>query len=249
MSTDYDLIAGEYNESKRQPWRRHIESYTLGRLAGDLTGLSVLDLACGEGHYTRILKRRGAARVVGVDSSEGMIELARAEEDKFPLGIEYRVGDARALDLGETFDLVVAAYLLNYAATAEELLEMCRAVARSLKPGCRFVGVNNNPDQPPESFGASRPYGFVKSLAAGDDLREGAPLIYTIFLDHGSFDITNYYLSRATHEWAFRSAGFTEVRWHRPRLSAEGAAAYGSSYWASFLEHPPVIFLECVKSP
>jgi ubiquinone/menaquinone biosynthesis C-methylase UbiE len=40
----------------------------------------VLDLACGEGFYTRRIKQRDAARVVGVDVSQPMIELARAEE-------------------------------------------------------------------------------------------------------------------------------------------------------------------------
>src|SRR5262249_59337254 len=95
------------------------------RLVGDVSGLAVLDMAWGEGFYTRELRHRGAARVVGVDLSEGMIQLAREEEARLPLGIEYRVQDARTLDGSEQFDLVVAAYLLNYAATAVELREMC----------------------------------------------------------------------------------------------------------------------------
>jgi toxoflavin synthase len=145
----------------------------------------------------------------------------------------------------EAFDLVVAAYLLNYAPTREELLAMCRAIAHCLKPGCRFVGVNNNPGQGPEHFASSRKYGFVKGTPGA--LREGAPVVYTVFLDGGSFDITNYWLSAATHEEAFRAAGFREVHWHRPRVSPEGEAALGGAFWADFLEHPPVIFLECVK--
>ena len=38
-----------------------------------------------------------------------------------------------------------AAYLLNYAHTAEELGRMCRAVAAALRPCGRFVTANNNP--------------------------------------------------------------------------------------------------------
>jgi SAM-dependent methyltransferase len=36
-----------------------------------------VDIACGEGYYTRLLRRREAGKVVGIDLSERMIELAR----------------------------------------------------------------------------------------------------------------------------------------------------------------------------
>jgi SAM-dependent methyltransferase len=245
MTTDYDVIAADYKQAKQQPWRFYVERYTLLRLAGDLRGLTVLDLACGEGYYSRELRHRGAARVVGVDASAGMIELARAEEARRPLGIEYRVQDARALQEAGSFDLVVAAYLLNYASTKEELQEMCAAIARALRPGGRFVAVNNNPEHRPEHFGASRKYGFVKSTPG--ELWEGAPVTYTIFLNGSSFDITNYWLSPATHEEALRAEGFRAVRWHRPRVSPEGQAAFSNGFWEDFLTHPPVTFLECVR--
>jgi SAM-dependent methyltransferase len=245
MPTDYNAIAVEYKRSKHQPWRKHVEAFTLLELAGDVAGKAVIDLACGEGFYTRLLRRKGAAAVTGVDLSTGMIELARREEENNPLGITYRVGDVERIDPKADFDLVVAAYLLNYARTRGELRQMCRVAHDSLKPGCRFVTVNNNPADPPENFGCGRPYGFVKTLSG--DLREGAPVTYTLFLEEGSFDIVNYYLSVAVHEWAFREAGFREVRWLPPRLSPEGEAEYGRAYWAPLLERPPVIFIECVK--
>ena len=78
MTTDYNPIAGEYKQSKLQPWRTHIECFSLMELVGDLSRLSVLDVACGEGYYTRLLRRRGAEAALGVDLSTGMIELARA---------------------------------------------------------------------------------------------------------------------------------------------------------------------------
>jgi hypothetical protein len=69
MPTDYDAIAGQYQRAKRQPWRGHIEAFTFLGILGDLTGKAAVDLACGEGHYTRILPSLGAAKVVGVDRS------------------------------------------------------------------------------------------------------------------------------------------------------------------------------------
>ena len=147
MATQYDDIAEQYKRSKHVDWRHHIEQYSLFELLGDLRGRSVLDLACGEGHYTRLLKAMGASRVVGVDISRGMINLAEESERDNPLGVEYQVADAQHLQLFEQFDLVTAAYLLNYAGSKAEILAMCQALSRSLKPGGRFVTVNNSPLQ------------------------------------------------------------------------------------------------------
>lgn len=245
MPTDYDTIAADYKRAKQQPWRYYIERYTMLRLIGHLFQADVLDLACGEGYYTRIYRHCRAARVVGIDLSAGMIQLAQAEEKRRPLGIEYRVGDAAALDGKEKFSLVMASYLLNYASTPGELQAMVDAIARVLKPGGRFITVNNNPEQDPQYFAATRKYGFIKSTPG--ELSEGAPVTYTIFLEGGAIDIVNYWLSIETHESAFKAAGFREVRWHRPRLSPEGAAVHGDDYWAEFLAHPPITFLECIR--
>ena len=59
MDTDYDQIAERYQRARPQPWRTHIERFTLLRLVGDLAGKAVIDLACGEGHYTRRLRQQG----------------------------------------------------------------------------------------------------------------------------------------------------------------------------------------------
>jgi SAM-dependent methyltransferase len=69
----------------------------LAGLDGDLRGQPLLDLGCGEGLVARALAQRGA-RVTGVDLSHGLIGHARRQESDQPLGIEYRLGDARTLD-------------------------------------------------------------------------------------------------------------------------------------------------------
>jgi SAM-dependent methyltransferase len=242
---EYDEIAEQYRTSKLQPWRLHLETFTLLGLVGDLAGKTVLDLACGEGFYSRLLRQGGAARVVGVDLSGEMIRLAREEEERQPLGVEYVVGDAAHFDAGGGFDLVVATYLFNYARSGDEMLRMCRAAYRSLKPSCRLVAVNNNQDQPVAAFESTRKYGLIKRAAG--ELREGTPITYTLWNGEKSFEFDNYYLPTATQEWAFRSAGFRSVRWHQLRLSPAGAREYGAEYWSDFLRHPPVVFIECEK--
>nr|VFJ99082.1 MAG: Methyltransferase domain-containing protein [Candidatus Kentron sp. H]VFJ99247.1 MAG: Methyltransferase domain-containing protein [Candidatus Kentron sp. H]VFK03935.1 MAG: Methyltransferase domain-containing protein [Candidatus Kentron sp. H] len=152
MTAIYDGIAEQYQKANELPYRQYAESETYFHILGDLSGKSILDLACGEGFYTRKFKRKGAARVVGVDISEKMIELAMQEERTEPLGIEYIVRDV--LELGEIgkFDRVVAAYLLNYARTREELLRMCQNIYLNLKPDGHFVTINGDLEQPPDSY-------------------------------------------------------------------------------------------------
>jgi len=245
MTTDYDAIAEKYQRAKRQPWRTHIEAFTLLGLLGDLRGKAVVDLACGEGYYTRLLRQLGADPVLGIDLSEGMIELARRQEADRPLGIEYRVGDGRCLDLPPVYDLAVAAYLLNYAASREELAAMCCGIAGCLKPSGRFITANTTPGLDFRSTPSYRSYGMEARLVG--EPREGAPILWTFWLEDGPIEVENYFLDVAAHEEALRDAGFCEVRWHQPRLSAAGAADFGRDFWATFLEHPPVIFLECRK--
>ena len=205
MITDYDPIAERYQRSKQQPWRTYVETFSLMQLIGDPAGQSVLDVACGEGFYTRILRNKGAAKVTGVDLSAGMIDLAREQEGRHQLGIEYVVGDARDLPLGQ-FDLAVAAYLLNYARNRDELQAMCDGIARSLKPCGRFVTVNSNPALYFPAAPSFRKYGFETSVQG--NWQEGAPIKWTFYLSDGFFDIENYHLGTATHEEAFRQAGF-----------------------------------------
>jgi ubiquinone/menaquinone biosynthesis C-methylase UbiE len=245
MTTDYDPIAEQYRLAKQQPWRAFIEAYTFMTLVGDPSGKSVIDLACGEGFYSRMIRRKGAAEVTGVDLSQRMIELARTQESDQQLGITYVVGDARDLDGGAQYDLAIAAYLLNYARDRTELHTMCEAASRCLKRGGRFVTVNTSPLLDFSTAPDFHKYGFETSVRG--TWSEGAPIIWTFFLETGSFEIENYHLDAAIHEEAFRAAEFREIRWHRPALSPEGEAAYGRDYWERFMQHPPIAFIECVK--
>jgi toxoflavin synthase len=246
MPAQYDAIAEQYKRSKQVIWRHHIEQYSLFKLVGDLMGKSVLDLACGEGHYTRIIKALGASRAVGVDVSPKMIELAEATECENLQGIEYLVADARDINFAARFDVVIAAYLLNYARTEDELGSMCEAIGRSLKPGGRFVGVNNNPAQSLSTFGATRKYGFIKS--ATEEPRNGTPIHYTFFMDPETFRVENYHLDIALHDQAFRRAGFSGVEWRPMELAPSEASGPDRQFWSDFFVDPPVILLQCHKT-
>ena len=92
---------------------------------------------------------------------------------------------------------------------------MCRAIARVLRPGGRFVTANSNPAEPTVAFPAARAYGFSRRVEG--ELVEGAPIVLEFFLPEGSFEVTNYYLSAGTMEEAFRAAGLRESALARGR--------------------------------
>ena len=79
----YDEIAQGYREIVRDvTMPLHIaELYTFALMIGDVRGKTVLDLGCGEGFYSRRLLDLGAARVVGIDISPGMVALAQGAVD------------------------------------------------------------------------------------------------------------------------------------------------------------------------
>jgi toxoflavin synthase len=174
-----------------------------------------------------------------------MIDIACEHETAAPLGIRYLTGDGRHLELGETYDLVVAAYLLNYARTASELQEMLTSVAHSLKPGGRFATVNANPFFDPTTAPSFHKYGF--ETAAAGPWHEGATLQWKLLLEDSCIEIENYHLGPKTHEDAIRAAGFRSWRWHQPMLDPRAATAFGSGYWQDLLQSSPLICLECVK--
>jgi SAM-dependent methyltransferase len=243
MTAVYDKIAKQYKASKRLPFREYIEWYSYSQLLGDVSQKSVLDLACGEGFYTRRIKRKGADTVVGVDISGKMIRLAKQQEQNHPLGIDYILGDVMALGSIGNFDLVVASYLLNYAQTNEQLLKMCQTIAANLKSGSRFVGINNNPDQPPESFPICEKYGFTKSISG--PLKEGAAITYEFFRGGQKFSFDNFYLSRNTHEWAVKQVGLNPIQWHKIEVSPDGLKIFGQEFWQDFIDYEPIVGIEC----
>jgi SAM-dependent methyltransferase len=241
MAADYDQFSRQFKKSRGFPFRTCIEEFTMLQMLGNLQGVTALDLACGEGHYARMLRRHGAARVIGVDLSEGMIALAREDEAREPLGVEYVQAAVEDLGVVGAFDVVSAVYLLHYAPTRDHLAAMCRTIAANLRPGGRFVAMNSN-------IGPGVPADMSRYGMKPSDLKpieEGMAYRLTFLQGPDSFEIQNYYYSRATYEEILRQAGFASVQWHRPVVSPAGAQEYGHNYWQEFLELSPIIGIEC----
>lgn len=113
---------------------------TLHRLAGDVSGSKILDLGCGIGDDLEFFQSQGAD-VVGIDSSEAMIELAYEYNPKVALKMEK--ADLTDLPFGESqFDIVVSRYAFHYAS---DLPRATREVYRVLRPGGLAIHVVAHP--------------------------------------------------------------------------------------------------------
>jgi len=104
---------------------------------------SVLDLGCGTGMVAAAIAE-SVPRVVGVDPAEAMLEVARSR----PGGdrVHWVQGDARKLDLGESFDLVIlTGHAFQVFLTVEDRAAVLGGIARHLRPGGRFIFDSRNP--------------------------------------------------------------------------------------------------------
>lgn len=133
IADSYDLNNRVHSLWRDQAWRR-----AAVRAAG-LTGHeTVLDVACGTGDLTRAMARGGAARVVGVDFTFPMLQIA--SQKPAPSGeapIVYLEGDALHLPIGdESVDVVSIAFGIRNVVDAAAAL---REFHRVLRPGGRCV--------------------------------------------------------------------------------------------------------------
>lgn len=107
----------------------------LKALLPELAGKRVLDLGCGFGWHCRYAAEHGAARVLGTDLSQRMLERARAMTDS-PV-VEYRraaIEDTRPAPAA--WDVVLSSLALHYV---EDYAGVCRMVWDALSPGGWFI--------------------------------------------------------------------------------------------------------------
>jgi tRNA (mo5U34)-methyltransferase len=193
VPTAPDHFLGDYPAVK---WRQFGHA-----IPADLTGRSVLDVGCNAGFYSLEMKRRGAERVVAVDSDPDYLAQARFAAEVHGLEIElrqlsvYEVGSLR-----ERFDLVLfmgVLYHLRHPLLALDLLHEHAVrdllVFQSLQRGSDELRplAENYPFSEREVFDDARypKLHFVERRYAGDP--------------------TNWWIpNRACSEAMLRSAGF-----------------------------------------
>jgi 2-polyprenyl-3-methyl-5-hydroxy-6-metoxy-1,4-benzoquinol methylase len=240
----YDEVQsdGRYEEgmARMAVYHRHCQDPVIFRALGDVRGKSLLDLACGDGFYTRRFRAEcGADPVVGVDLSPRQIERAQAIEQQKPLGIGYRVADVTGLEWDRRFDVATAIHLLHYLENAAEIESALRRISDLLGEGGRFVTMIANPEfdlDKHDALDSRTKFGYYFSLAEPGN---GALMRF----HPGGFEKERE-LTVEFRRWerGFINSiavdvGFTP-EWHDPFISAEGLETYGAGFFENYLANP-----------
>jgi tRNA (mo5U34)-methyltransferase len=194
VATAPDHFLGNYPEVKYERFRTVLPS--------DMTGLTVLDIGCNAGFYSLEMKRRGASRVLGIDSDDRYLAQARLAAELTELDVQFvrlPVWDVAALR--ERFDLIIfmgVLYHLRHPLLALDLIHEHVAkdllLFQSMQRGSREITAVD------EDYEFSAPAPFDEA---------GYPKMH--FIEHRfSHDATNWWIpNRSCAEAMLRSAGFS----------------------------------------
>ncbi|MDP9415548.1 MAG: TIGR04290 family methyltransferase [Pseudomonadota bacterium] len=195
MWTAPDHFLGDYPNVKFKRFAPHLPE--------DLSGKSVLDIGCNAGFYSIEMKRRGADRVVGIDSDERYLAQAQlASETLGYRNLEFRnlsVYDVGAL--GEKFDVVIfmgVLYHLRHPLLALDLIH--EHVARDI---LIFQSMQRGSDQ---VMDLQEDYPFEEREIFYET---GYPKLHFIEREYAR-DWTNWWVpNRACAEAMLRASGFS----------------------------------------
>ena len=139
----YDLLAPKFEYT---PYRTPdaILAPAMERLGQSAPIETALDICCGTGAAMRHLRRLCRERVVGIDFSRGMLQIAQNARSQAPdeATIELVRGNALAMPFRAAFDVAVCFGALGHIRPREQP-QFIAAVARVLKPGGRFAFVTS----------------------------------------------------------------------------------------------------------
>lgn len=203
-------------------WQTSIIAPTVERMLAIQPGERVLDIACGNGQFSRRLADLGAV-VVASDFSPRLIEFAKGRSGDYINRITYHVADAtdeaQLLALageGGAFDAAVCNMALMDIPAIEPLF---RAVAKMLKPDGRFV------------FSVSHPCfnGFERTMQPELSDYDETPT-YTI-------KVRRYLSAEASKGLALYGQPKQQYYWHRP-LHMVLNSAFENGWVMDRLEEP-----------
>jgi len=256
----YDSIAEQYVEFKKASFRTAIEEYTLfdvmilpnefDRINKQQQVIRILDLACGDGHYTRKLKERFPQNsfICGLDISSSMIDLANMKETQLQQGIKYVCADGKAytttteLHLVDQYDIVTSAFYLNYARTHDELRDMIRGIYIQLKAGGTFYSITDNICSPLDCYNNEKhkKYSFYREMME-DSLRDGMSIKFSYYENvdsPSSCCLYAFYISPHVYEQLFIECGFSSFQW----IQAQCDPNYPDrDYFDDFFRYPVLI--------
>ncbi|MDO6676394.1 bifunctional demethylmenaquinone methyltransferase/2-methoxy-6-polyprenyl-1,4-benzoquinol methylase UbiE [Tenacibaculum sp. 1_MG-2023] len=134
ISEDYDGLNRVISLGIDVSWRKKVV-----KLVGENNPQQILDIATGTGDLALMMSELNPEKIVGLDISEGMLQVGRQKIAKANLSnkIKMIVGDSESIPFPDnTFDAITVSFgVRNFENLDKGLIEILRV----LKPGGKFV--------------------------------------------------------------------------------------------------------------
>ncbi|MBQ8202242.1 MAG: methyltransferase domain-containing protein [Clostridia bacterium] len=195
------------------------------RYMGDVRGLHILDLGCGEGGYSRAMSAMGAF-VTAVDCSAAAIRYAQEQAQREGLTITHNLRNSNDL-FGipdASFDVVLSSMMLM---DVEDLAGTLREAVRVLKPGGRvFVSMLHPCFDGNHERGIGRQgQGESREVVVKNYFE---PREWDAPLPNGTTSVIWRHRTLSEYVKAFLAAGLTIADMHEPRATQEEAENFRS---------------------
>lgn len=128
IAPTYDKLNHILSLNVDKSWRRKAVEHIVSRKPQ-----RVLDIACGTGDFTIALAHAGVPQLLGVDISEGMLQVGRKKVAELGLNIELKVDDSECLSLAD--DAVDAVSVAFGVRNFEHLQQGLNEMHRVIRPG------------------------------------------------------------------------------------------------------------------
>ena len=143
-SSHFDHIAGEYDESLPAHVVEHYLEKRTAFVLQNCPGGELLDVGCGTGTLAGRLAAAGY-RVSGVDPSEGMLDVLRANVPE----VRAVQGSGTDLPFGDdSFDVVMSVAVMHHVADPGAVRRALGEMVRVCRPGGRVLHWDHNPRNP-----------------------------------------------------------------------------------------------------
>jgi len=227
--------------------RRYQSDEPMLNLLGEVRGLEVLDVGCGNGYLCRKLAKAGA-RMTGVELSPEFLRIACEREAREKLGIAYyqgSVSDMTMLAAG-TFDKAVSNYVLMDVRDYEAAI---REVHRVLRPRGRFVALIFHP-----AFGCG-PGGWVSPAPDSPRREDRVAFRVDMYFHRGPYlgqwgnldPVLSFHRPLRDYWQAFSQAGFSITAFEEPSVTERGRRELPPSQVQQALRVPYSCIFQMVK--
>jgi len=225
LSMNYSPIAADYNKVESADQTMLLLGYkTMIRFLSPPENKEILDYGCGTGIFARELRDQGA-KVIGVDVSRGMIDIAKRNASHGILYYRIHSGDFEQFR-DRSFDHAVSNFVFCAIPKKETIRLILSGIFRVLKENGSFIMMNSN-------WEVSNGREFVyHRLNYCENLVSGCRIRVTTKTDP-PINFEDYFRSKMEYQELMEEAGFMTEAIEEP------VAPENETFWLDERNYPP----------